>query len=171
MGSVQFSETRVFAVTTPAGTLKTALHVTALAMPPRLVAGIEVVVPPGPNGVLGFALGAAGTAVMPYNAGGFIITSDDKISWPLTGQIDSGAWQCFSYNLGNFDHTIQIRFLLNQLSSAPAPVGLPVLDAAALTPLSAADLAVISGTDLATARQILGTDTPTAGTDLAAVTP
>lgn len=106
-------EIRRFTVATPAGTAIAAPLVTNLTMPARVVREVEVVVPPGPRGELGFALGAAGVAVIPVNAGAWLVTNDEVIRWPLEGFWDSGSWQLRSYNTGRYVHTLEIRFLVD----------------------------------------------------------
>lgn len=99
-----------FEVTVAAGTAKTAPQVTDLSMPARLVRWVEVMIPPGPAGTVGFALGAAGARVIPTTEGAWIVGNDRVIRWDLEGQIESGAWQVQSYNLGVYDHTLYIDF-------------------------------------------------------------
>ena len=122
-----------FQVSTPAGTQQAAPQVTELPMPPRLVNQVEIRIPPGPRGELGFALGAAGMPVIPRAAGTFVVTDDERIVWPLEGQIDSGAWECFTYNTGAFPHTVYLRFLVSVM---PAELGAPVF-----APIPVTDLA------------------------------
>ena len=116
-------EIRVFAVLIPANTLQSANFSSPLTMPPRIVREIEIVVPPGPAGEVGFAIGSSGRAVIPEVAGTFVVTDTETIHWPVEDQIDSGAWTFFGYNTGLFDHTIYIRFLLDivQKSAAEQP--------------------------------------------------
>lgn len=117
------SEIRSFTVLTPAGVQKAAPLITPMAMPPRIVREIEIRVPPGPNGELGFAIGMAGQAIIPFNAGEWIVTSDEIVKWQFDTPLNSGAWQCQSYNTGNYPHTIQIRFYLDLVvvGSTPGP--------------------------------------------------
>lgn len=135
-------EIRAFDVPVPANTPLATPITAALTMPPRIVDRIEIKVPPGPRGELGFALGAGGVAVLPIQAGQWLITDDEEIGWDVTDQLDSGGWQLFAYNTGRFAHTLHIRFLcrLPQTSSfattAPAPLaainaGAPLAPAAA----------------------------------------
>lgn len=116
-------EVRSFQVTIPAGTAKAANFSAAMSMPDREVVELEVRVPPGPRGEMGFAIGAAGVPILPYQAGAFIITDDERINWPLEEQITSGAWQLFGYNTGDFDHTVYVRFLLNVPGQSVAQAG------------------------------------------------
>lgn len=121
-----------FAPKIPAGTTQAALFTAALAMPPGIVEAIEVHIPPGPNGLMGFAIGAAGQPVIPYNAGAFIVGNDDYWRWELQEQFTSGAWQFFGYNGGIFDHSVFLRFLVSPPAlAAPSSPAAP-LDAAAI---------------------------------------
>ena len=104
-------------VTTPAGTPETAPQITNLYIPVGQLDSVQIKVPPGPQGQLGFALALAEQPVIPHNAGEWIITDDEEISWSLAGLPDSGAWQVITYNAGNYDHTLYIRFL-----ATPAPL-------------------------------------------------
>lgn len=102
-------EVREFAVTIPSGTLAAAPYKVQLNMPARVVKQIRVRVPPGPNGVMGFAIGSAGIPVIPIN-GSWIITNDATLDFPLTSYIDSGTWWFIGYNTGTFTHTVYLTF-------------------------------------------------------------
>lgn len=118
------AEVRAFSVTVAAQTPIATPQVTALTMPARIVRSVRVRIPPGPLGSVGWALGAAGVAVLPYNAGAWIIGDDEVIDWTLEGQIDSGAWQLIAYNTGLQAHTLQVIFGLDVpgLTNAPPPL-------------------------------------------------
>ena len=105
-------EIQAFAVTIPAGTAQASPQVSDLAMPPRLVERIEVRVPPGPRGQLGFQIGMAGRQLLPYNAGQYVVTDDEALSWDLYDLPSSGAWQVIAYNTGAYPHTLYLRFLV-----------------------------------------------------------
>ena len=106
-------EYRTFAVAIPAGTAIAAPQITNLAMPARIVRAVRIRIPPGPNGQVGFALGAAGVRIIPYGANQWLVGNDEIIDWPLEGQISSGAWQFQGYNLGANVHTIYVSFALD----------------------------------------------------------
>lgn len=109
-----------FQVTIPAGTPANAPLVTQLSMPARIVERVQIAVPPGPRGNLGIALGAAGVQYLPSNPGGFLTPDNQFIDWPLEDVIESGAWQLIGYNTGQFDHSVEVVFLL-QLPPASGP--------------------------------------------------
>lgn len=106
-------EVRTYAVAIPAGTLEADPYVADLDMPARDVVGVRVRIPPGPAGLVGWALGSAGVRVIPWGEGQWIVADDEVIEWPLAGQIQSGAWQLQGYNLGVYDHTVYVTFLLD----------------------------------------------------------
>lgn len=111
-------EIRQFACVIPANTLITAPVVVDCSFPPRVVTEIEIVVPPGPSGNVGFAISCSGQNMIPFNAGAWIVTDNEKINWPMDEQITSGAWELQGYNSGQFPHTIYVRFLLDLVQPA-----------------------------------------------------
>lgn len=119
-------EVRRFPVTIPAGTASAAPITFGLTFPPRVVAEVEIVVPPGPRGEVGFQLAMSGFQVLPVETGQYFVTDDEVIHWPLEGQVDSGAWQVIAYNTGTYPHTLEFRFLVDLVSVAtvatPAPI-------------------------------------------------
>lgn len=132
------AEVRQFVVTVPAGTPVGTPQVSSLGMPPRIVRGVRVRIPPGPRGELGWALGAAGTAVLPWNPGEWIIGDNELVEWALDGMIDSGAWQLIAYNTGAYDHGLYLTFLLDLVQSmgtTPAGVSAPLSSAAIVAAL------------------------------------
>lgn len=133
------SEIRSFTVLTPIGTAKAAPLVTNLTMPVRVVRKIEIRIPPGPNGELGFSIGMARQAIIPYNAGEWIVTSDEVVEWEFDTGLDSGAWQCFSYNTGNYPHTIQIRFYLDLVPPKSGAGGITLIPNAELQTIGVSD--------------------------------
>lgn len=102
-----------YSVTTPVGTAIATPLVTNLPLGPRLVRAIDIVVPTGLNGVLGFALGLAGQAVIPANAGAWDVTSGEVVHHELANLPSSGAWQLITYNVGYYPHTLQVRFTVD----------------------------------------------------------
>lgn len=119
-------EIREFQVTVPAQTAQSAGFSVPITFPARVVDEIDIRVPPGPNGQMGFAIGTSGMPVIPAQLGSWIIANDQEIDWPLQGYWDSGSWEVFAYNLGNYPHTLYLTFLLSLVQSqatSPAPIG------------------------------------------------
>lgn len=117
---------RRFTATIPAGTAKASPVTVTMNFPPMEVVEIEVVVPPGPNGTMGFKIAQAGGQVFPFTPDDYIVTNNETIKWEIEGANTSGAWQVIGYNTGSFNHSIEVRFLLRLIDSgvseAPAPV-------------------------------------------------
>jgi hypothetical protein len=126
-------EVLTFSATIPPGTRPTAPVSTAMPLGTRIVERVEFVVPSGLNGLVGFALKAGGTIVVPFGSAQWIVASGETFGWDLEDQIQSGAWQLTGYNNGVYPHTIQVRFLLS----------LPQLPKAQLQPIPNA---MLSGT-------------------------
>ena len=125
--------TRVYAfsVTIPAGTQQAAPLTHDLSFDAAVVSQVEVVVPPGPLGNVGWFIGAAGQQVIPRESGSWIVTDDEVVKWPVSGLHDSGSWQITAYNTGSHDHTLSVRFLTVPVAdagqggggTAPIPTG------------------------------------------------
>lgn len=122
------SEIRSFQVTIPAGTPVASPFVQAIVFPPRTVTQIDWKVPPGPSGLMGWALTIAGQPVIPNNPGAYIVADNVARSWPLSGFPDQGQWQLTGYNTDIYPHTVYLDFLLEQNAS---PSGAPAQIAAA----------------------------------------
>jgi hypothetical protein len=113
-------EVRNFAVTIPAGTSIASGFSASLAIPMREVTQIDIRVPPGPRGEVGFGIGAAGQTIVPYGGVAYIVTDDESLAFPLENTITSGAWVLYGYNTGNYPHTLYVYFHLQLVGSAPA---------------------------------------------------
>lgn len=122
-----------FSVTVPAGTLQAAPQLSPLPMPPRIVSRVEIKVPPGPHGLVGFQLASGGAQMIPINAGAFVTADDDLLAWDLDGQIDSGAWQMIAYNLGGFNHTLEVRFFTDLTAGATVSAAPALIESTALS--------------------------------------
>ena len=120
-------EIREFAVTVPAGTLKTAPLVTPITFPSRTVTSITWRVPPGPSGLMGWALTSAGTPVIPIQPGTYIVTDNQADTWYLDGYLDSGNWSVTAYNTGLYPHTVYLTFLLDIPGSSVIPAQPPTV--------------------------------------------
>lgn len=111
-----------FEVTIPTGTSKAAPAHVATPLGNYVVVGIEIGVPPGFNGAVGFRFTSGGLPVIPSDPTQWIVTSNENISWPIAGQLSSGAWEITGYNTGINSHTLHVRYLLdlpNSVSGAP----------------------------------------------------
>lgn len=129
------TEVRVYSLDIPAGTLSTAPVSLALGMPPRVVDAVQVIVPPGPAGGMGWRIQYSGVTVVPYDSDAWVITSDEIITWPLEHQPTAGDWTVQGYNEGVNAHTVYFRFLVRP-AVAPPVLTSPMIDDTQLLPQS-----------------------------------
>lgn len=115
-----------FEVTTPAGTLKSAYLQTPLSFNRGRVERIEVFIPPGSSGLMGFRIAHSGQSVIPYTGDRWFVFEDDRLDWPVSNYPVGGAWELWSYNLDIYEHTIYLWFHVNDLGSVIAPVVAPL---------------------------------------------
>lgn len=115
-----------FAVTVTAGTAIAAYQVDSLPFNDGAVHRVEIVVPPGPSGLVGFKVAHSNQSVIPYNRDVWIITDDEKLDWTLDGFPTGNSWELWSYNTDVFDHTIYLRFHVTDFAATVAPT-IPLL--------------------------------------------
>lgn len=106
-------------VTFAIGTTATTPVTTALSFDPCDVVRLEVIVPPGPSGFMGFRFIHSGQVIIPYQADAWVITDNEKLDWPLEGYPTNNKWSVQGYNTGLFPHTIYMRFHVNEIPSKP----------------------------------------------------
>lgn len=102
----------LFDVTIPAGTAIASPQTTALSFNDGVVEQIEITIPPGPSGLVGFRIGHSAQTIIPKSGNGWIIADDQFIKWPLQGFPTGNKWFFRGYNTDVFDHTIYLRFLV-----------------------------------------------------------
>jgi hypothetical protein len=132
------TQVRGFEITIPAGTAKDAPVTRDMSFPPMTVADITVTVPPGPNGNLGIQIASAGSQVIPWNDGEWLVPNDVVMTWTPDGYADSGSWQLVGYNTGAFDHTVWVRFNLAPVAAVGTPTAGQPVDLAAVSNAPAA---------------------------------
>lgn len=115
-------------VTVAAGTLKTAPATFALAWREGHPEFVEIRFPPGPSGLVGIQLLHSGRRIIPKAANTFLVTDDEMVRWSLEGYPYNAVYTVRAYNEGKFDHTLQFRFGINEISAqelVSAPSTLP----------------------------------------------
>lgn len=121
------AEVHQFSATIPAGTPKSSLAVVNLPLTYYDVESIDLEVPPGPAGLMGFYLALSGQQWLPFEAGQFLIWDDRFASWALTEQPTSYGWELHGYNTDVYDHTVTVRFHLNVPASPLIVASAPTL--------------------------------------------
>ena len=108
--------------TIPANTPKTALYVAPITLDYFDIESVDLEVPPGPAGLMGFYLARSGQQVIPYESGEFLVWDDRFDSWYLTDQPTGSGWQIVGYNLDVYDHDVVVRFHVNLVTQAASSV-------------------------------------------------
>jgi hypothetical protein len=121
------SRIELFAVTVTAGTLQTAPVTTNTTFNVGEVEQIEILVPPGNAGLLGFQVRHSGSGVFPREDAKFIIAAGEVIKWPVEGGPTAGRWQIRAYNTDVNDHVLYVRYLVREVGS-PLVVNVDPLD-------------------------------------------
>jgi len=95
-------------------------------LPERIIRRIDVRIPPGPSGNVGFAIYCSLEQVIPYAQGEYIIADDEYLVWELDDYITTGSWQVGGYNIGYYDHTIYLRFHCDPVQVPTSPSTTPI---------------------------------------------
>jgi hypothetical protein len=118
-----------FDITVPAGVTQASPMRFTTSFQQGDVIEIDVKVPPGPSGNVGFFIGCGGSQYVPRTPGTFVIPDNDYLVWPMANAINTGAWFVTAFNTDLYSHLIQVAFHVNELQYAPgmtfsAPIGL-----------------------------------------------
>lgn len=88
------------------------------------VEAIDLEVPPGPAGTLGFYLANNGQPWIPRSSGEWIVWDDRHERFPVDGYPTASGWEIVGYNVGEYDHVVVCRFHVNPIS-LPGPPPAP----------------------------------------------
>lgn len=93
------------------------------------VVQIDVMVPPGPAGFVGFFVGNGGGQYVPEGIGEYIVADDKYLIFPVEGGPNNGNWNVTAYNQGNYTHNLYVYFHVNnitltQAAASATPIGL-----------------------------------------------
>lgn len=104
------------AVTVPAGTAIATPATFPLVWQDGEVDVIEVEVPPGPVGLVGFAIGQSQQVILPRTAGQWIVADGRRLRFDLEGQPTGGGWFLRAYNVDFYDHTLYLTVHLTEIN-------------------------------------------------------
>lgn len=122
------SRIETFDVTIPANTAIATPQNTPLTFNEGIVQRLEILVPPGPSGLVGFRILHSGTTVIPYAYTKFIIADNEVLKWDLENYPTGSAWSITAYNTDVYAHTLYLRFLVVEsqrysvVTVAPQPI-------------------------------------------------
>ena len=118
------TQVRQLTATIPANTPMTALVTIPISLDYVDIESIDLEVPPGPSGLMGFYIARSGQQWIPFESGEFLVWDDRFDSWYLSEQPTGSGWQIVGYNTDVYDHSVVVRFHTNPIaapSSPPAP--------------------------------------------------
>ncbi len=116
-----------FTVTIPAGTLKTAPQTTDLNIDGWDLETLDLEVPAGPAGLMGFYIANNGVQWIPQGPDEWLVWDDRQKSWPFTEQPNASGWQVVGYNLGDYDHDVIVRMHVNLPPDPSASTSAPAI--------------------------------------------
>ena len=115
-------EVHQFTATIPVNTPKSALYTSNITLDNKQLESIDIEVPPGPSGLMGFYIANNGVQWIPRTAGSFLVWDDRTATWPLEDQPNASGWAVVGYNLDAFyTHSVIVRFHVNLPATSPAP--------------------------------------------------
>jgi hypothetical protein len=121
------SRVEIFDVTVPALTPVSAPFVATMTFDIGEVERVEIIVPPGPSGLVGFGILHSGESVLPREPARFVKADAEVISWPLNDAPTAGRWGVRAYNLDIFPHTLYFRWLVHEIALIPSlPALVPI---------------------------------------------
>ena len=118
------AEIHQYTATVPANTPKTALFTYDIPLSNYTIESVDLEVPPGPAGLMGFYLARSGVSWIPYEADEYLVWDDRFDSWTLNDQPTGIGWQVVAYNIDTqFSHDVVVRFHVNPVvvSLSPSP--------------------------------------------------
>lgn len=116
-----------FEVLTPKGTAKASFLVTPLSFQDGRVERIEILVPPGPSGLMGFRIAHSNQTVIPVSGSTWNIADGVKFDWPLTNFPTGDAWEMWSYNTDVYDHTVYLWFHVQDFGADSIAMPVPLV--------------------------------------------
>lgn len=114
-------------ITVPGGTVEASPQVTDLDWRQGYPERVEIRIPPGPSGLVGVRFLHSGTLIIPKSNDEWLITDNEPVNWPLEGYPYNANWQVQSYNLDIYEHTFQVRMLLNEIGVQAGPSFTPLV--------------------------------------------
>lgn len=112
-----------FTVTIPANTPVASPYVQAINLDGWQLVRLDLDVPPGPAGLMGFQVYNNGVPWIPYGSGQWIIWDDVTESYYLDDQPNAGGWEIRGYNTDAvYSHAVTVRCHVNPaVTATPAP--------------------------------------------------
>jgi hypothetical protein len=114
--------------TIPAGTPQGSDVTLELTLDNWIVEQVDLEVPRGPAGNMGFYLANNGVTWIPYQAGEYFVWDDHDQSFPVTDYPTGSGWEITGYNTGTYDHDVIVTFHVNAITpTGPDAPDLPLV--------------------------------------------
>lgn len=121
-------------VTIPANTSMNSLYRANLNLPVETIESVDIRVPSGAFGLMGFYIAVSDQQIIPFEPGQFFVWNDDTERWPIEDYPNAGGWQVFGYNLDSvYPHRVELRF-------HDVPIDTPLVQVPTLTFISSPEL-------------------------------
>lgn len=92
------------------------------------IESIDLEVPPGPNGLMGFQVVNNGVPWIPNSTGEYIVWNNARDSWYFTDQPNASGWGVQGYNLDvAYPHAVTVRFHVNAIVVPTAAAAAPTV--------------------------------------------
>lgn len=109
-----------FTVTVPAGTTEALFGQFPLSFKDGRVDRLEIHVPPGPSGLVGFRVAHSGQSVIPYTGVRWFVVDNAHLDWDLDNYPTGDFWELWAYNTDVYEHSLEVWFHVTEISvSAP----------------------------------------------------
>lgn len=116
-----------YAATIPANTPEDAPHIVTFDLDNWELEALELQVPTGPGGLMGFAVFNNGVQWIPQPAGSWLVWDNVLQSWPFADQPNASGWSVVGWNVGVYEHTVTVRFHVNLPTQPEVQVAKPTV--------------------------------------------
>lgn len=107
-----------FSSTIPPDTLPSAPVTVPISLDNWELESLDLEVPPGPHGLMGFYIANNGVPWIPNESGEFLVWDDVIQSWPFADQPNASGWAIVGYNTGVYPHSVTTRWHVNPPTAA-----------------------------------------------------
>lgn len=111
----------------PAGTPQATPVTVPISLDNWSLESIDLEVPPGPAGLMGFYVANNGVPWIPNDTGDFLVWDDVIQSWAFEDQPNASGWAIVGFNTGTYDHTVISRWHVNTPTADQQTNGFPQL--------------------------------------------
>jgi hypothetical protein len=117
------SRVEVYDVPVPANTAQAAAIETPTIWAAGELVSVDVRIPDGAAGLVGFRILYAHSQAIPTTPGAWIIGNDDLFQTDVMGQLNGGQWSILAYNLDRYPHSLHVRYFVADLSRLGGTLG------------------------------------------------